>query len=385
MMSGLAILAVVVCFVLGIQLWRARGDRIRLQSENQDLAVGASTAQSRLEDRDREIERLRTERDEEVSHLRGELAKHAGLDRSMQELTKKVGDAHLDASRAADGSSRVENHLLNFSQRIANPQSRGAFGEDVLRNQLENLGLEEGRDFEKQVKVEGGQRRVDYVVRLREVIVAIDPKFALDPDLAGLNEAMIDGNEVVLRAFAKKIIARARELAKKEYWRGLEKSPAFVLMYIPVEGALEALRAMPDFSLEKFSIEHGVYVVTPLQLGTTLGVIADVAHAAKRSEETDELARDLLTLDAELARLCELQAREGRQLSTLIGTHEEISSALGNRGGLGRIAKKVRAFSRRAHKAPEIAVLQPPRAGQGEAPTAYAEEAEKTENLRRSA
>ena len=62
-------------------------------------------------------------------------------------------------------------------------------------------------------------------------------------------------------------MAHGKDLARKEYWAHLERSPSFVLMYVPVEGAHEALAAVPKLSYEKFAIEHGVYVVTPLQLG----------------------------------------------------------------------------------------------------------------------
>jgi hypothetical protein len=56
-------------------------------------------------------------------------------------------------------------------------------------------------------------------------------------------------------------------------------------MYVPIEGVQQVLSSLPAFSYEKFALEHGVYIVTPLQLGTTLGVIADVAHAEKRGTE----------------------------------------------------------------------------------------------------
>jgi DNA recombination protein RmuC len=361
----LVLLVVSALALLGASVLLVRKRRlcVALAQANADLALDVASAAARLELQDGEIGRLRTQRDAEVADLRAELARHESLASSMQALTRRVEDAWADATRAADGSSRIEGHLLAFTRRIASPQSRGAFGEDTLRNQLEVLGFREGRDFERQVKEHGGRRRVDYVLRLRRTLIAIDPKFAFDPELEGLVDALRAEDEARLEAFGKKLVRHAKELAKKEYWRTLERSPSFVLMYVPVEGALEALSALPGFGAEKFSAEHGVYVVTPLHLGTTLGVIADIAHAAKRDDETEELAKELITLDAELARLCDLLAREGRQLATVVGTHEAIQAALGPRGGVGRIAKRVRGFSRRLHKEPEIAWLKKPTPG----------------------
>ncbi len=44
-------------------------------------------------------------------------------------------------------------------------------------------------------------------------------------------------------------MAHGKDLARKEYWAHLERSPSFVLMYVPVEGAHEALAAVPKLAL----------------------------------------------------------------------------------------------------------------------------------------
>ena len=300
-MIALALLLLLVC-VAALAAWLAVG-RGTLIVQHREL-------QLRLEESTERRDRL----EEEVSQLRTldaqRVAGEAVLDEKIQELERARADAarerqaasqgaqRLDAmaehlrrlevtaqgaaakSEAAQaGAERVEGHLLGFTKRIANPQSRGAFGEEALRNQLELLGLRENRDFRRQVRVIGSARRIDYAVLLRGMTVGLDPKFALDPDLDGVSAALAAGDEPRLAEYARKLVARAKELAAKEYWSDLDRSPAFVLMYVPVEGAQEVLRALPNFSYEKFAIEHGVYIVTPLQLGTTLGVIADVAHS----------------------------------------------------------------------------------------------------------
>jgi DNA anti-recombination protein RmuC len=261
------------------------------------------------------------------------------------EITTQGAAAKSEAAQA--GAERVEGHLLGFTKRIANPQSRGAFGEEALRNQLELLGLRENRDFRRQVKVIGSSRRIDYVVSLRGVTIGLDPKFALDPDLDGISSALAAGDEARLAGYARKLVARAKELAAKEYWSDLERSPSFVLMYVPVEGAQEVLRALPSFSHEKFASEHGVYIVTPLQLGTTLGVIADVAHLSRREEELDGVARDLTQLAQELSRFCEHYHRHGKQIAAVARSYNEGAAMLSSRGGLGRIARTSMGFARR--------------------------------------
>ena len=300
-----------------------------------------------LKEKNQELERLRAEAARERQTASEGSQRLDTVSERLKRLEATAQGAAAKSEAAQAGAERVEGHLLGFTKRIANPQSRGAFGEEALRNQLELLGLRENRDFRRQVKVIGSARRIDYAVSLRGVTIGLDPKFALDPDLDGISSALAAGDEARLTQYARKLVARAKELAAKEYWSDLERSPSFVLMYVPVEGAQEVLRALPNFSYEKFAIEHGVYIVTPLQLGTTLGVIADVAHLSRREEELDAVARDLTQLAQEMSRFCELYHRHGKQIAAVARSYNDGAAMLSSRGGLGRIARRSMGFARR--------------------------------------
>ena len=331
--------------------------RGKLAAELRVLEAQRVANEALLQERTQELERLRADAVRERQSA-GEGVQR--LDLMAERLKRLEATAQTAAARseaAQAGAERVEGHLLGFTKRIANPQSRGAFGEEALRNQLELLGLTEGRDFRRQVKVIGSARRIDYAVNLRGLTIGLDPKFALDPDLDGVSDALAAGDEARLAGYARKLVARAKELAAKEYWSDLERSPSFVLMYVPVEGAQDVLRALPNFSYEKFAIEHGVYIVTPLQLGTTLGVIADVAHLSRREDELDAVARDLTQLGQEMSKFCEHYHRHGKQIAAVARSYNDGAAMLSSRGGLGRIARRSMGFARRMFSLPADAEI----------------------------
>ena len=310
-----------------------------------------------LKEKNQELERVRAEAVRERQSVSEGQQRLDIVAERLKRLETTAQGAAAKSEAAQAGAERVEGHLLGFTKRIANPQSRGAFGEEALRNQLELLGLRESRDFRRQVKVIGSARRIDYAVSLRGITIGLDPKFALDPDLDGISDALAAGDDARLAGYARKLVARAKELAAKEYWSDLERSPSFVLMYVPIEGVQEVLRALPNFSYEKFAIEHGVYIVTPLQLGTTLGVIADVAHLSRREEELDAVARDLTQLAQEMSRFCEQYHRHGKQIAAVARSYNEGAAMLSSRGGLGRIARRSMGFARRMFALPEEAEI----------------------------
>ena len=65
----------------------------------------------------------------------------------------------------------------------------------------------------------------------------IDAKFALDEDLAGVEEAIDADDPQRLLGYGRKLRARAEDLAKRDYAKVADRGRAIVLLSVPVEGA----------------------------------------------------------------------------------------------------------------------------------------------------
>lgn len=320
-----------------------------------------------------------TARLEEVEADRNRLIGRDGerAEKASEHMTKLRSDLEsikgelpkiLDhSSKAASGAERVESSMSTWTQRIANPQSRGAFGELAVENQLKGLGLESGRDYMRQVASDDGKLRPDFVVRVGDASVVIDAKFALDEDLAGVDEAIDADDPERLVGYGRKLRARAEDLAKRDYAKVADRGKAIVLLYVPVEGAYEALRVLPNFSIEKFSQRHRVYVVTPSQLGLALGFVAEVAHDARRSVETEKVATTLLDAAEDMANMVDQLDQHGKHLQTAFTSYDKLVGMTGTRGNLWRRMSSVFEFARRSPSTDgEVRQITPPREDAGE-------------------
>jgi DNA anti-recombination protein RmuC len=359
---------------LGIELSQARSERDNAVADCGDLSTRLeqlpelqrelATASARLEEIEAERDRLlgkdgeRAEKtSEHITRLRSD------LDSIKVELPKILDHS----SKAASGAERVESSMSTWTRRIANPQSRGAFGELAVENQLKSLGLEPGRDYMRQVAGDDGRLRPDFVVRLGDASVVIDAKFALDEDLTGVDEAIDADDPQRLLGYGRKLRARAEDLAKRDYAKVADRGKAIVLLYVPVEGAYEALRVLPTFSIEKFSQRHRVYVVTPSQLGLALGFVAEVAHDARRSAETERVATTLLDAAEDMANMVDQLDQHGKHLKTAFGSYDKLVGMTGTRGNLWRRMSAVFEFARRQPSTDgEIRQISPPREDAGE-------------------
>ena len=343
----------------------AGSEREALVSRSAELGEDLAATRALLSAIEVERDRLLAEKESQVA----DTFKHVGeLRTEMTEIkTEKLPEILGHSSKAASGSERVESGLTAWMRTIANPQSRGAFGELAVENQLRNLGLELGRDFFRQVSGEDGRKQADFIVRSGGGSVIIDSKFVLEAEVDGFEEAIESENNERLLEFGRKLRDRAEDLSKRDYSKVAGRGSAVVLLYVPVEGAYEALRVLPGFSVEKFCQKHRVYVVTPSQLGLALGLVAEVTHQARHEEEVAGVADALVDVAEQLAEMVDCLDQHGKHLGTAYNSYNNLVAMTSTRGKLWRRASTVWDFARRQPKLEgEVREINPPREDSGE-------------------
>jgi DNA recombination protein RmuC len=80
-----------------------------------------------------------------------------------------------------------------------------------------------------------------------------------------------------------------RTLAGKEYHRHAEGALDYVVMFVPIEGALTAALSV-DAELTSMAAEGSVYIATPTTLMIALRTAANVWHVERRNRNAEEIA-----------------------------------------------------------------------------------------------
>src|SRR5690606_2753998 len=184
-------------------------------------------------------------------------------------------------------------------------------------------------DFVEQVHVrtEEGSLRPDMIVHMpdgRDLVV--DVKTPLDAYLDAVNASTDEEREAAMRRHAQAIGERVRQLSAKSYWSQFEKSPDFVILFIPGDQFLSAALAQAPTLLED-AIRQDVIIATPSSFVALLKAVAYGWRqtALAQNAETirtlgEDLYRRLAVFSGHLGRL-------GRSLGTTI---EAFNSAVGS-------------------------------------------------------
>ena len=170
---------------------------------------------------------------------------------------------------------------------------QGNWGEMILENILDRAGLQQGKDFEREVSfsTEEGRRRPDVIVYLPEKKhLVIDAKVSLNAYTRYVNAEEVSERAQALKAHVAAISERINELSDRNYYElpGLN-SPEMVFMFIPIESAfVEALKS--DEALFQKALEKNVLVATPTTLLTSLNIVRQLWRFEDQNRHTAELA-----------------------------------------------------------------------------------------------
>jgi DNA recombination protein RmuC len=294
--------------------------------------------------------RARTELTQRIDSVSGQAVVKDTLDRLHAHLrdleqNRAAWQSQLrqqvDHVRETGEALRRETGALSTALR--RPQVRGRWGELHLQRAVELAGLVEHCDFSTQVSAHDTDRmlRPDVVVHLaggKQVVV--DAKVPLDAFLDATSSDDEEVRRAQLLRHARQLRQHVDTLAGKAYWRGLDATPEFVVLFVPAESFLShALEVDPQL-LEQAAAQR-VILATPT---TLIALLRTVAHAwtqealAANAREVHALGRELYerlgTVSGHLDKL-------GRSLTSSVRAYNQA---------IGSLETRVLVSARRLHE-----------------------------------
>lgn len=249
----------------------------------------------------------------------------------LQTIEKERVDHYAGLREAVElvrtGQGQVRDETRNLVNALrASPKARGRWGEQSLRNVLEQAGLSEHADFETEVSVDTGDGRLrpDVIVRLpggRKLVV--DAKCSLNAYLDACEEVDDEKRQACFRAHVASMRNHAQQLGSKAYWAQFGDSADYVIMYIPGEHFLAAALEQ-DPTLWDWAFERRVLLATPTNLVAIAKTVASIWRQERLAEAAQEIANLGKELHSRLATMNEHMSRVGKNLATANSAYNQM-------------------------------------------------------------
>ena len=259
------------------------------------------------------------------------------LDDHQRDLERRREGAYASLSKQIEGLAQSEvalqketSHLV---QALRSPQVRGSWGQVHLRRVVELAGLVNQCDFYEQQTVDTGGKflRPDLVVRLPgQRHIAVDAKVPLEAYLDAAEFPDDLSRKKKLQDHALGVRRHIKDLSSKEYWRGLEPAPEYVILFLPAEAFFSAaLQADP--TLIEVGADQNIIIATPT---TLIAILRAIAHGWKQesfSKSAQEIARLGQELYERLGIVCEYWNKVGKELSGAVEAYNQSVASLESR------------------------------------------------------
>lgn len=294
-----------------------------LQLAREHLGQHQQSAVSALSEREKAIETM-------LGPIREALSKtEQQILRIEKERAETFGSLKSSLESVALGQQALQKETLRLVNALRRPEVRGRWGEMTLRRLAELAGMVEHCDFKEQVHVraEDGNLRPDMIVHMPEGRdLVVDVKTPLDAYLEAVDATTDEARAIAMRRHANAIAERVRQLGAKNYWSQFERSPDFVILFIPGDQFLSAALAEQPNLLED-AMRQDVIIATPTSFVALLKAVAygwRQMALAQNAETIRNLAEDLYK---RLGVFTTHLARLGRNLSNSV---EHFNAAVGS-------------------------------------------------------
>jgi DNA recombination protein RmuC len=301
------------------QLLTLAAERFAAQRESADADLGK---------RQQAIEALVTPLKESLTQVKEQVSE------AEKSRHKAYGALTQQVENMRDSSEQLRTETRQLVTALRAPQVRGRWGEHQLRRVVEMAGMVEHCDFSEQASVtgdDGEQLRPDLVVHLaggRHIVV--DSKVAFNGYLEAMEARDDSIRSARLKAHAKHLKNHIDQLGSKAYWKHLEPTPDFVVMFVPAEVFLNAALD-EDNTLLEHAFEQNVVIATPATLVALLRTVAYTwkqEALAANAREVYELGKALYS---RLATMGGHVSRLGKEMSGAVEAYNKLVGSLESR------------------------------------------------------
>ncbi len=193
------------------------------------------------------------------------------MKKSLKNLTQETSALKGQMQESREGITQLTDTTSKLRHILSSSQARGQWGERMVEDILNFIGLVEGVNYTKQVQE--GSGRPDYTFKLPQgKRINMDVKFPLSHYQKYLVEENENAKGREKKAFINDVKTHIKEVEKREYINPADGTVNYVLLFIPNESIYSFLnKEEPD--LITFSLERRIVLCSPITLYAVLSLV----------------------------------------------------------------------------------------------------------------
>ncbi len=247
----------------------------------------------------------------------------------LEQLNRQTAELQGHLKESQQGISKLSDTTGQLRQILSSSQARGQWGERMVEDILNFIGLVEGINYNKQV-VEGGTRP-DYTFLLpHDKRINMDVKFPLahyEKYIAAEKDEERDSEK---KQFLKDVRFHINTIAKRDYIDPAGGTVNYVLLFIPNE-SIYAFLNREDNQLIDFSLSRKIILCSPVTLYAVLSLIRQTVDNFAMETQAGEMQQLVQDFKQQWLKFNEKIEAMGKSLSAVQNHYDDLATTRSNR------------------------------------------------------
>ena len=246
----------------------------------------------------------------------------------LEHLNRQTAELQGHLKESQQGISKLSDTTGQLRQILSSSQARGQWGERMVEDILNFIGLVEGINYNKQV-VEGGTRP-DYTFLLpHDKRINMDVKFPLahyEKYVAAEKDEERDSEK---KQFLKDVRFHINTIAKRDYIDPAGGTVNYVLLFIPNE-SIYAFLNREDNKLIDFSLSKKIILCSPVTLYAVLSLIRQTVDNFAMETQAGEMQQLVQDFKQQWLKFNEKIEALGKSLSAVQNHYDDLVTTRSN-------------------------------------------------------
>ena len=254
------------------------------------------------------------------------------IDVNLENIAKKLANLNQGTielktglSLNKDETSKLRKTTEDLRNVLSSSQARGQWGEKMVEDILNLVGLVEHINFVKQKQVESGEKP-DFTFMLpNKKKVNLDAKFPLahyERFIAADDETV---QEIEKKQFLTDVKGHIKAVADRDYINPAENTVDYVLVFIPNE-SIYAFIHQSDPTILEFALKKRIILCSPITLYAVVSLIHQAVSNFAMEERAGEIMNLLIDFQKQWALFKEGLETMGKRIESAQKEYEKLNT-----------------------------------------------------------
>ena len=246
------------------------------------------------------------------------------MDGRLKDIVQRSTELKTELETSKDETQKLRTTTETLQTLLASSQKRGQWGERLVEDILQYVGLQENINYTKQSTMDDGQRP-DYTFKLpKNREINMDVKFPL-AHYENYLQSSVQLQDIEKKAFLQDVRKHMNEISKRGYIDTAKGTVDYAMMFIPNESIYGFINQEdPDFIGEALSKK--IMLCSPITLYAVLSLLNQATSNFMMEQRASEIMNEVVKFQQQWDKFIDVMDKTGKNLDIAVRQFQDLIS-----------------------------------------------------------